>query len=340
MMARVELRNVSRRAVLGGGALAVGAPWLLAGSTQDKERTRAAQVAALSAPPPPAAVLAALDLDAATAAEVAQALREIRGRLAGIDSSVETVIGYGASLFDRPGMDERPRQLTAMPTFDGDVLDPGRCHGDLLLTVGADSATAAEAVVRAVTDGMTVRWTQSGFRAGNRVEAGRGLSENLFGFTEGHGNPYGRRLPDTVEVRAGTGEPEWAVGGTYQVVRVIRFATELWDADPVDVQERIIGRRRDGRWLDGTRPGAERPATDIPHESHVGLAKSGPAEMLRRGYGYRGSGPTGRPEEGLVFVAFQRDLERGFAGVQRRLAGEHLGRYTLTVGGGYFYVPV
>ncbi len=38
-------------------------------------------------------------------------------------------------------------------------------------------------------------------------------------------------------------------------------------------------------------------------------------------------------------MAYQRDLEDGFAGVQRRLAGEELSRYTLTVGGGYYFVP-
>jgi deferrochelatase/peroxidase EfeB len=59
-----------------------------------------------------------------------------------------------------------------------------------------------------------------------------------------------------------------------------------------------------------------------------------PPELLRRGYSYRAG-----HEEGLLFVAFQRDLDRGFAGVQRRLAGEPLGRYTLAVGGGYFFLP-
>ena len=70
---------------------------------------------------------------------------------------------------------------------------------------------------------------------------------------------------------------------------------------------------------------------------HVRLTRGpdgAPAEMLRRGYSFR----TGH-EEGLLFVAFQRDLEQGFAGVQRRLAGEPLSRYTLTVGGGYYFLP-
>ncbi|MFD5749778.1 hypothetical protein [Streptomyces sp. NPDC127033] len=48
------------------------------------------------------------------------------------------------------------------------------------------------------------------------------------------------------------------VGGSYQVVRIIRLATELWDKDSVEEQERIIGRRRNGRWLDGA-PVDEQP---------------------------------------------------------------------------------
>ncbi|QXE34107.1 Dyp-type peroxidase [Streptomyces sp. GMY02] len=64
------------------------------------------------------------------------------------------------------------------------------------------------------------------------LSGGRGLARNPFHFTEGFGNPVGER--ETAEralVRAGQGEPEWAVGGSYQVVRIIRFATELWDKD-------------------------------------------------------------------------------------------------------------
>ncbi len=134
------------------------------------------------------------------------------------------------------------------------------------------------------------------------------------------------------------------MGGSYQVVRIIQLATELWDKDSVPEQERIIGRRRDGRWLDGT-PKSEQPnfAADprgrvTPLDSHVRLAapdRRNPPPMVRRGYNYdRGDGDTG-----LIFSCFQRDLAKGFEAVQNRLEGEAMAKYMLTVGGGYFFVP-
>jgi len=354
---------LDRRTVLRGSAIAaagLGAPWLLAGSASDHRPARPAQMAALSAPPPDAAVVTALDLRLSGAGAIRGVLRELHDRLHRLGPRAETVTALGAALFDRAGLGgQRPRQLTAMPEFVGDVLDPARCHGDLLLSIGADSADAAAAATRAVLDGLTgvtPKWTMTGARAENGTQHGRGVARNAFGFVEGHGNPDGGSVDDVVTVRADQDEPAWAVGGSYQVVRIIQFATTLWDEDPIPLQERIIGRRRDGRWLDGTDAGGEPgyaadPAGDVtPLESHVRLAnprRPGGArpQLLRRGYGFRGAAPTGepetagRPEEGLLFISYQRDLDAGFAGVQRRLAGEQLARYTLTVGGGYYFVP-
>ncbi|MEW2128710.1 hypothetical protein ACFWNC_28880 [Streptomyces sp. NPDC058369] len=97
------------------------------------------------------------------------------------------------------------------------------------------------------------------FRKENRTEDGRGLARNPFHFTEGFGNPDDvRGVLDRALVRGDQGEAGQAVGGRYQVVCIIQLATELWDRDAVTEQERIIGRRKDGRWLDGT-PNAEQP---------------------------------------------------------------------------------
>lgn len=56
--------------------------------------------------------------------------------------------------------------------------------------------------------------------------------------------------------------------------------------------------------------------------------------ILRRGHVYRRS----EEDVGQIFVCFQRDVELGFATIQRRLAGEALENYLLPFGGGYYFV--
>ncbi|WP_285566698.1 Dyp-type peroxidase [Streptomyces sp. RTGN2] len=259
---------------------------------------------------------------------------------------LDSWIALGASLVRQSGAP--PRQLTVMPAFPGDVLDQSCAQGDLLIQcVGRGAGEVRSAIERVLGElaAWQVRWQIDGFRYENRVENGRGLARNPFHFTEGFGNPAdARSFADRALVRGDQGEPGWAVGGSYQVVRIIQLATELWDKDSVPEQERIIGRRRDGRWLDGT-PKSEQPnfAADprgrvTPLDSHVRLAapdRRNPPPMVRRGYNYdRGDGDTG-----LIFSCFQRDLAKGFEAVQNRLEGEAMAKYMLTVGGGYFFVP-
>lgn len=247
-----------------------------------------------------------------------------------------------------PSRIDRPRQLKRMPSFAGDVLDPAASHGDLLLHITGASARvvrqAAEQALRALPR-QQLRWRVDGTRPENRIEDGRGLSRNPFHFTEGHGNPAtAAEITGRAIVKAGQGEPSWAVGGSYQVVRIIRLATGFWDRDTIPEQERIIGRRRNGRWLDGT-PSTERTvfATDphgrtTPLDAHVRRAAPNPrtpSPMVRRSYNYH----RAADDQGLIFSCFQSDLEKGFEAVQRRLQGEAMAKYTLTTGGGYFFVP-
>ncbi|MFD3523951.1 Dyp-type peroxidase [Streptomyces sp. NPDC058653] len=275
--------------------------------------------------------------------EFAEEVRSVVGGAVGLG------FGLGVSLFEGAGA-QAPRQLTVMPTFAGDLLDPEQSHGDLLVRITGEDASAVRKAVESVksvasASGWGVRWGIDGFRAENRVDGGRGLARNPFHFTEGFGNPESdREVADRVLVRDGQGEPEWAVGGSYHVVRVIRFATELWDKDTVPEQERIMGRRRDGKWLDGTPVGeepnfaADPKGRQTPLDSHVRLAapdRRNPPPLVRRSYSYdRGDGDTG-----IVFSCYQRDLAHGFEAVQKRLASEALAKYVLTTGGGYFFVP-
>jgi deferrochelatase/peroxidase EfeB len=302
-------------------------------------------------PPPEFATLIALDV---TGPGLGAALDRIMARVAQVhaDGAATVTVAAGGSLFDdRFGLSGvRPQHLTAMPSFPSDVLDSAQCHGDVLLQICSDrrDLTAAVAADLAKPDGLTLRWRRDGFRAEKRTTPG-GLptTRNLFGFREGAGNPDPRddALMDRL-VWARDGEPAWAAGGTYQVVRLIRFATELWDRDPVPHQEAMLGRRRDdGTPLSG---GAEdaRVSYDAdpdgrmtPFDSHIRRADprtpgSERHRILRRGYSY------GKDlDQGLIFICFQRDVQAGFAAVQSRLNGEALQRYVLPFGGGYYFVP-
>ncbi|MCX4679914.1 Dyp-type peroxidase [Streptomyces sp. NBC_01433] len=275
-------------------------------------------------------------------------LREIVKRVhAAAEPGTSVGLALGATLFGPT--DSLPRRLKAMPHFAGDLLAPAMSHGDLLVHVAGDKAAAIGKTVEGIRSTAsphgTIRWHIDGSRPANRVEGGRGLARNPFHFTEGFGNPgTERECLDRALITADQDEPEWAVGGSYQVVRIIRFATDLWDKDSVREQERIIGRRRDGGWLDGT-PVDERPnyAADptgrlTPLDSHVRLAapdRRSPPPIVRRSYSYdRGNGDTG-----IIFSCFQRDLTQGFEAAQERLQGESMAKYLLTTGGGYFFVP-
>ncbi|WP_158645535.1 Dyp-type peroxidase [Stackebrandtia albiflava] len=306
--------------------------------------------------PPVHTVLFAGDVVVGDRAGVAELLAGVHA--AGLSSGVEVTVSVGGGLFDdRFGLsDRRPVRLGVMPEFPGDVLDPGMCHGDLLIQVSADDPDRVASVLERVEalPGLSPRWRMAGFRDRPGVAAGgRATAVNRFGFTEGLGNPDvgdAAEMDSLVWVQPGGGEPAWATGGSYLVVRLIRFAMELWDADLVEEQERVFGRDKDtGAPLGTGDPMADPGYGSDPHgerialDAHIRLADPRTPEtaqnrILRRGYTYdNGTDHTGHPDTGMIFIAYQQDLERGFTTIQQRLTGEALGRYVLTFGGGYYY---
>ena len=155
-----------------------------------------------------------------------------------------------------------------------------------------------------------------------------------------------------VWVGRGNGEPGWATGGTYLIVRTIRMHVEFWDRVGMLEQEQMIGRYRvSGAPLGGTDEfqdpdyGEDPQGNRIPLNAHNRLANPRTAptaeqRILRRGYNYhRGIDQTGDLDQGLAFIAFNQDIERQFATIQARLGPEPMVDYITPVGGGYFFAP-
>ncbi len=265
-------------------------------------------------------------------------------------------VGFGDSLFDeRFGLtDRKPLRLKAMQAFPNDNLDPSQTGGDILIQLcgGSPDTTihALRLITRHLRGAIQINWKIDGFVAPARPT---GVPRNHFAFNDGIANPD-ISDPEVANkllwVTDGIGEPAWASGGTYHVIRIIQQFVEFWDRVSITEQNQMIGRNRDnGAPLDGTQPDdipnykADPLGKLVPLSAHIRLSnprtkESEMSRIFRRGYNYdRGVDLNGNLDIGLVFNSFQQDLDRQFVATQTRLIGEPMVDYIQPVGGGYFF---
>ncbi|HVV89334.1 MAG TPA: iron uptake transporter deferrochelatase/peroxidase subunit [Solirubrobacterales bacterium] len=276
-------------------------------------------------------------------------------------SNLTITFGFGPSIFDRPGLGlaaRRPAELKPLPALPGDELNGLESDGDICVQACADDPQVVFHAVRNLArigrGTVTMRWSQLGFGRTSTTSRGQETPRNLFGMKDGTANIKAEdtdAMDKFVWVDSG---PAWMHGGSYLVTRRIRQVLEVWDRSALQDQEETIGRHKysgaplgeedefdplplDVKGMDG------RPV--IPANAHVRLAsaqENGGVRILRRGFSFTDGvdESLGELEAGLFFIAFQRDPEKQFVVLQRRL-GVHdaLNEYIKHVGSALFAVP-
>lgn len=271
-------------------------------------------------------------------------------------------VSLGSTFFDSRDWlaAHRPLKLQRMPSFHNDALVAEQCHGDLGIQICANSSDAVihalRDLIKNIPDQMVLKWKVEGSvpalpaAADGKTENAR----NFLGFRDGSANPDPADLALMGRILwvNDPQEPDWTKGGSYQAVRIIRNFVERWDRTALGEQERIMGRMKmtgapmdkpEATEFDAPDYSADPEGKATRLDAHIRLANDrGPGHerhlMLRRPFNYSlGVTKSGQLDQGLLFIAYQADLEAGFITVQNRLNGEPLEEYIKPVGGGFFF---
>ncbi|WP_413756911.1 iron uptake transporter deferrochelatase/peroxidase subunit [Streptomyces sp. MMBL 11-3] len=269
-------------------------------------------------------------------------------------SRLTLTIGFGPSLFEKFDLaDRRPEALIDLPKFAGDNLDRDRSGGDLCVQACADDPQVAVHAIRNLArigfGKVVIRWSQLGFGKTSSTTPDAQTPRNLMGFKDGTRNIAGTET-DRLKKFVWVGESDtddgsaWMTGGSYLVARRIRMNIETWDRTSLQEQEDVFGRDKgEGAPVGRAKERDEPFLKAMKPDAHVRLAHpdtNAGATLLRRGYSFTdGTDGLGRLDAGLFFLAYQRDVRKGFVPVQRSLAADSLNEYIQHVGSAVFAIP-
>ncbi|MCZ4553004.1 Dyp-type peroxidase [Gordonia rubripertincta] len=293
--------------------------------------------------------------DAARLTSGRSALADTEPELAHIPSRLTVTVGVGAGAFEAAGLeDRRPAWLRPLPAFDIDRLDENAWgQTDLLLQVcGDDPTTVAHAVrvlVKNVRSRVRVAWVQRGFHHARGSTPKGTTMRNLMGQVDGTVNPRSDVDFDALVWDDG-GQQPWMAGGTSLVLRRIAMQLDTWEELDRHARELTVGRTVDtGAPLTGS---AEHDEPDfeattmgipvIPPSSHIARAhqRTPNEQFLRRGYNFDDPPAAGQTSNsGLIFAAYQRDVEAQYLPVQQRLADhDALNEWTVPIGSAVYAI--
>ncbi|MFM2289349.1 MAG: hypothetical protein RL684_2492 [Pseudomonadota bacterium] len=153
------------------------------------------------------------------------------------ERSLSCVLGIGATAWDRLTGLPRPPGLHPFVELQAGTRHAVSTPGDLLLHIRADHIDLCFELARQIRarlgDAVAVVDEVHGFRYFD--------ARDLLGFVDGTENPSGNKAEQAVLV----GDEDRArAGSSYVIVQKYLHDLAKWEAIPVEVQEKIIGRRK------------------------------------------------------------------------------------------------
>lgn len=247
------------------------------------------------------------------------------------DRSLSCVLGIGADAWDRLTGLPRPPNLHPFEEIRGSIHHAVSTPGDLLLHVRADRMDLCFELARQVRarlgDAVEVADEVHGFRYFD--------ARDLLGFVDGTENPVGQEAEQSVLI--GDEDPAHA-GGSYVIVQKYLHDLGKWNAIPVEVQEKIIGRHKldDIELEDAAKPG-------YAHNVLTSIEENGREVKI-----LRDNMPFGRidgDEYGTYFAGYARSPATIEKMLRNMFVGVPEGNYdrildvSRAVTGGLFFVP-
>jgi len=265
-------------------------------------------------------------------------------------------VGFGVEFFTKLGLrSQMPEGFIELPGFKMDRLEEKYSGGDVLIHVSADDpivlANASRALIRDSMPFATVHWMQNGFVHSPGVVPGGNTHRNLMGQVDGTENPKLESVDFDNLVWIDSG-PEWIQGGTLLVFRRIAMQLDTWDQLGTPEKEEVIGRKlSNGAPLTGVNendvpdlsaryPNGLKVIPDFAHIRRAAPGKSG-ERIFRRPFSYHeGVAADGRPDVGLLWTAYQKNIETQYLPIQRRLEQvDLLNEWTVPIGSATFAIP-
>jgi putative iron-dependent peroxidase len=248
------------------------------------------------------------------------------------DGQLRSVVGIGASAWDRMFGPPRPAGLRPFPGFAGRRHTAPATPGDLLFHIRAHRLDLCFELAQRLTGRLIGH-----ARVVDEVHGFRSFDErDLLGFVDGTENPEGSAAQDAVLV----GEEDVVfAGGSYVVVQKYLHDLEAWDALPVEDQERTIGRTKlsDLEFPDELKPANSHLALNtIVDEAGV------QRQILRLNMPF---GNVGAREFGTYFIGYARSPDVIEQMLTNMFIGKPPGNYdrildfSTAITGNLFYVP-